>query len=87
LESEKSFFFLLNKEHFRICTVHQLMQVRPRPSRVEHFSGAAFKGRLLALPANITPGWEGLSGTKALLSFGPFVNIGQVDLENAHESK
>ncbi len=40
---------------------------------MEHFSGASLKGRLLALSANIRPGWKGFPETKTNL-FGLFVS-------------
>jgi len=42
------------------------VQVRPKPTQVNHLSGALLKVRLLALTTNIRLGWKGLPGAYTL---------------------
>ncbi len=43
-----------------------ILQVRPKHTRVKHLSGAPLQGRLLTLPTNLRLGLKGLPGTNIL---------------------
>jgi hypothetical protein len=52
-------------------------KVRPEPTGAKYFSIAPLWGWLLALPTNITLGWNVLQGTNTLAYYENFENYGQ----------
>jgi hypothetical protein len=49
---------------------------------MKHFSGAPLWGILLALLANITPGWKGLTETNTLAYYKPIILAKVIIIKN-----